>query len=99
MRRYASYLWPQPVTRDVARRLCGAIIDEYSQDNIYTYAYGVGYQDYYPTFDLYMKRIAELVVAGAMNGADDVLTTIYRAFMELTRLAPARRHPRRLKMW
>jgi len=99
LRRYVSYLWPQSLPRDVRDQLHRAIVDEYSQDDIYRFAYNVGYKDDFGTFDEYMDRVAELVETGAMNGANDTLEGIYRSFANLDRLVPARRHPRRLKMW
>jgi len=99
VRRYAHYSWPQAFSQRINKRLQQVIVDEYSQDNVYSFTYKVGYQNDYPTFDEYLRQVAELVITGAMNGANDILETIYRSFMNLTPLSPARRHPRRLKIW
>lgn len=98
-RAYSRYQWPQSVPREVAERLRGTIADEYGQDDVYSFAYKVGYKNDFPTLDDYYGRIAELVTTGARNGASDMLDSIYRSFMVGERLAPARRHPRRLKTW
>jgi hypothetical protein len=97
VRRYARYLWPETFPEEVKKRLRQIIIDEYSQDEIYQYAYKVGYQKAFPTFAEYMNKVAEIVVTGAMNGADDILEAIYWSFLTPRPLPPARRRPRRLK--
>ena len=99
VRRHARYFWPQVFPKKARQRLRQIIIDEYSQDNVYSYAYKVGYQGKYRNFNEYISQVAEIVVTGVINGADDILEAIYRSFMPLYPLPPARRHPRRLKMW
>ena len=98
-RKYTSYSWPDALSRDVREQLQRSIIDEYSQDGVYLYAYKVGYKNDFDTFDEYINRVAELVEAGAKNGAEDTLEQIYRTFIILDRLRTVRRYPRRLKMW
>jgi hypothetical protein len=97
-RAFSGYLWPRGVPGRVEERLRQVIAEEYGQDDVYSFAYSVGYNRDYPTSEEYLGRIAELVSTGAMNGANDMLEGIYRSFMVGERLAPARRHPRRLKM-
>lgn len=97
--RYARYFWPQLFSEEANKKLRQIIVNEYCQDNIYTYAYQVGYQDTYRNLDEYISQIARLVTTGATNGADDVLEAIYRSLALLYPLPPARRHPRRLKQW
>lgn len=99
MCRYTGYFWPNALPRDVREDLHRVIVDEYSQDDVYSFAYSVGYKNDFSTFDEYIGRVAELVETGVMNGANDALEGIYRSFMELGRLTPVRRYPRRLKMW
>ncbi len=97
--RYARYFWPQALPQRVKRRLQQVIVDEYSQDNVYNHAYKVGYQGSYRNFGEFISQVAQLVATGAANGADDMLEATYRSFVTLYPLPPARRHPRRLKMW
>jgi hypothetical protein len=99
LRRYFSYSWPDALPREVRGRLRHSIVDEYSQDDVYLYAYKVGYKNDFETLDEYLNRIAELVETGAKNGADDILEQLYGSFMSLDRLRVVRRYPRRLKMW
>jgi hypothetical protein len=98
-RRYVAYLWPATLPRKVRDKLHAVIVDEYRQDDIYRFAYQVGYKDDFPTFDDFMDQVAQLVMTGTRNGADDMLEGIYRSMMMRERLAPARRNPRRLKTW
>ncbi len=99
MRRYTSYLWPDPLPREVGERLRRVIIDEYSEDDVYRFTYKVGYKNDFSSYSEYMDCIAEMVMTGVMNGANDTLERIYRSFMNYNRLLPVRRYPRRLKMW
>ena len=98
-RRYARYFRPQTFSQEIKKKLRQVIIDEYSQDNIYNHAYKVGYQHSYRNFDEFLSQVAQLVITGTMNGADDMLEAIYGAFLTSYPLPPARRHPRRLKTW
>ncbi|MFC2021810.1 hypothetical protein ACFLTR_01155 [Chloroflexota bacterium] len=106
--RHARYFWPQPFSQRVKRRLQQVIVDEYRQDEVYKHAYKVGYgpnardnanKGSYRTFDEFTDQVAQLVVTEATNGVDDMLEAIYRAFVTPCPLPPARRYPRRLKMW
>ena len=99
LRRYTGYFWPNTLPRDVKEDLHRVIVDEYSQDNVYCFAYNAGYKNDFTTLNEYINRVAELVENGTLNGANDALEGIYRSFMELNRLTPVRRYPRRLKMW
>lgn len=99
VRRYARYFRPQAVSADVRRKLQRVIVEEYSQDNIYSYAYKVGYQKKFRDFGGFLEQVAELAITGASNGADDMLEAIYRSFLASRPLPQARRRPRRLKNW
>lgn len=99
IRAYAHYTHPPALSEELKQKLKQNIIDEYSKDNIYVYAYGVGYTKTFPAFDEYISFVAKLVITGTMNGANDILGNIYRSFLRMAPLAPVRRHPRRLKVW
>jgi NADPH-dependent curcumin reductase CurA len=96
---YAHYTQMSILSEELKQKLKQNIIEEYSKDNVYVHAYKVGYTKRYPSFDEYINRIAELVITGAMNGANDILENMYHSFMKLAPIMPVRRHPRRLKMW
>jgi hypothetical protein len=99
IRAYAQYAWPAALTPEIKASLKQNIIGEYSKDNIYVYAYGVGYTKTFPTFDDYIRFVGDVVVTGAQNGANDTVESIYRSFFMSALILPVRRHPRRLKMW
>ena len=98
-RRYARYFEPQSFSRSIKTNLTQIVIDEYSQDNVYQHAYESYYHQKLPSFNEFIARVAQTVVTGAMNGAEDMLEAIYRSFMDPRPLPPARRYPRRLKLW
>jgi len=97
VRRHARYLWPQLFPQQAKDSLRRVIVEEYGQDDIYKYAYGVGYRKTYGTFDEFLNQVAELVITGTMNGTDDMLEGLYRSFLASRPLPQARRYPRRLK--
>ena len=98
-RKYTNYFWPQAFSRIIKNRLAQVIADEYSQDNVYQHAYDSYYQRKFRSFDEFIDQTAQIVETGTMNGADDMLEEIYRSFVTPHPLPPARRHPRRLKLW
>jgi len=98
-RKYPRYFWPETFPPKVKERFRRIIVDEYSEDNVYDFAYKVGYRNDFGSFDGYLNQVAKIVMTGAMNGANDMLEGIYRSFARLGPLTPARRHPRRLKNW
>jgi hypothetical protein len=99
VRALARYTEPYALSDDLKQALKQSIIEEYSIDNIYRHAFKVGYAKTFSTFDEYINRVAEIVVTGAMNDANDVLENLYRSFLILGPIIPVRRHPRRLKVW
>lgn len=99
LRAYAHYTTPPALSVETKERLRQNVIAEYGKDNIYVYAHGVGYTKTFPTIDDYLNYIADLVITGAENGANDTLEQVYRAFLKLAPVIPVRRHPRRLKVW
>ncbi len=98
-RRYISYFWPRAFSPSIKKNLAQIILDEYSQDNIYQHAYDATYQSKFRDFDKFIDYVVRLVIVGAMNGADDMVATIFKSFMTPRPLPPARRYPRRLKLW
>lgn len=99
VRTNAHYFSPVVLPTEVSNPLTAIITDEYGKDNIYVYAYGVGYKKTFSNPADYLKRIAEIVIAGAQNQAQSTLESIYRRLYYSQPLPPVRRHPRRLKVW
>jgi len=99
LRAYAHYMTPAAISEETKQILRQSIIGEYGKDNIYVYAYGVGYTKTFANFEDYIGFIAELAVVGAMNGGNETLERLYRSFLKWAPIVPVRRHPRRLKVW
>ena len=95
---YAAYLWPEALGGDTRDRVRQIVVNEYGEDDIFRFAYDVGYKNDFGSYREYLERVGDVVVAGARNGANDALDGIYRSFMDRDRLLPQRRYPRRLKM-
>jgi hypothetical protein len=76
-----------------------SITSEYREDNIYNYAYEVGYRDAYSSFNEFLNHVSELVITRAMSYMDHMLSALYQSFMNRYPLPQARRYPRRLKVW
>jgi hypothetical protein len=98
-RKYFSYFWPQSFPPSIKNKLTQVIFDEYSQDDVYQHAYDAIYQDKFADFDEFINYVTRSVMIGTMNGADDMVATVYRSFVTPSPLPPARRYPRRLKLW
>lgn len=99
VRQYARHLWPHIFSKKLKYRLHAAVFNDYYQDEDLRYAYRVGYVAAYQTFDDFANAVAWLVVAGFENGVDDMLVRLYKAFIRGSVLPPARRNPKRLKVW
>ena len=70
--------------------------DEYGDFHPYEHIY----EDHYEgklSFKDFLNHIAALVVVGARKGADDMIGTIYQAFLGSGRLPIARRRPKRVR--
>jgi hypothetical protein len=96
---YFSYFWPQAFSPSIKSKLSRVVIDEYSLDNIYQHAYNSYYQIKFSSFDKFIDQVARKVVIATMNGADEMVAAIYRSSVPPQPLPPARRYPRRLKLW
>ena len=96
---YISYFWPQAFSPSIKNKLAQVVIEEYSQDNIYQHAYDSYYQRKFRSFDAFIDQVARKVAIATMNGADEMVAAIYRSLVTPQPLPPARRYPRRLKLW
>ncbi len=99
LRSYALYDDIGKVPASFQSALTDIILSDYEQDNIYQYAYTVGYKQEYPFIGDYFQRIAMLVINGGQNRVQDTLEKIYAGLYYRRPLPPARRYPRRLKVW
>jgi hypothetical protein len=96
---YARYLLLPKLPEAVRQPLIQQVIDEYRQDEVFRHAFKVGYWDLYEDFDQFLNESAGLVAMGVVNGLDDMLTAIYKAFATDGPLPPARRNVKRVKNW
>jgi hypothetical protein len=97
--RYAVYLWPHIFSQKIIDRIQNAVAFDYRNDETFKYAYNVGYQKEYSKFDEFIDRIACKITTSVINGTDDMLVRIYTAFLHCQPLPPARRNPKRLKVY
>ena len=98
-RAYTRYLLFSRFPEEVEQLLMQTVSDEYRPDEVYVHAFTVGYYDLYETYDDFVVASARLVVVGAINGLEDMMTAIYRAFSTGDPLPPARRNAKRIKNW
>ncbi|MEE8398371.1 MAG: hypothetical protein V3S89_05155 [Desulfobacterales bacterium] len=96
---YARYLLLPKLPDGVKRKLMQRVIEEYREDEVFTHAFNVGYWDLYDDFEQFLIETAELAAAGVVNGMDDMLGGIFRAFAATGPLPPARRNAKRVKNW
>jgi hypothetical protein len=97
--RYAVYLRPHIFSQKIIDRIQNAVAFDYRNDETFTYAYKVGYQKEYSKFNEFIDRIASKITTSVINGTDDMLARIYTAFLNCQPLPPARRNPKRLKVY
>ncbi len=96
---YARYLFLPELPGEVERQLRQQVIDAYREDEVFIHAFNVGYFDLYENFEQFLHASAILAAAGVVNGMEDMLTAIYRAFAADGPLPPARRNAKRVKNW
>jgi len=96
---YGSYLLLSKLTDEIGMQMTQHVVDEYREDEVFVHAYKVGYRDLYDDYERFLLETARLALVGVINGLDDMLTDIYRAFATSGLLPPARRNARRIKNW
>jgi hypothetical protein len=96
LRPYARYFWPDIFNDEITKHLQEQLRDEYKAFHPYEHIYKDHYQELF-SFDGFIDAIADLVAVGARKGADDMLGTIYRAFLGSGQLPIARRRPKRIR--
>lgn len=95
-RSVARYFWPQPFTDDLKKELHQKIYDEYHKLHAYIHIHEEHYQGSL-SLRAFIAKIADLVIAGAVNGTDAAIGEIYNAFLAGTPLPVARRRSRRAR--
>jgi len=97
--KYAVYLWPNIFSQKIMHRIRNAVAFDYRKDETFKYAHNVGYRTEYSKFDDFINQIASMITTSVINGTDDMLARIYSAFLNRQPLPPARRNPKRLKVY
>ena len=97
--RYAVYLWPNVFNERIIDRIHKAVAIDYGRDETFKYAFKVGYQKEYREFNRFIDSIASRITTSVINGTDDTIARIYTAFLNGQPLPPARRNPKRLKVY
>ena len=95
-RLYGRYYWPEPFSEDLKKELHQRIIDEFQNHHAYVHIH----EDHYESelsFDEFLDQVADLVISGAVNGADDTIGNIYRSFLSSSPIPTIRRRPRRIR--
>jgi len=92
----AHYLWPESFSPDLKNELKQNVFEEYSHHHAYEHIHEDHYQGILD-FESFINQVAGLVVTGAVNGADDAMSRIYRSFLSAAPLPPARRRPKRIR--
>lgn len=92
----ARYLWPEPFDRAIKDTVHQKLFEEYSGHHAYEHIHEDHYEEIMD-FESFINQVADLVLMGAINGADDTLEAIYKAFLTASPLPPARRKPRRIQ--
>ena len=98
-RRYVRYLLLSELPEEITQEIMQQIIADYGPDEVFLHAYKVGYWDLFETYEQFLNATARLAVLGVVNGIDDMLAGIYKAFATNGPLPPARRNPKRIKNW
>lgn len=95
-RPFARIFRPEPFDEAAKDAVREKIIEDYRDIHAYQHVYEDHHQEA-ESFDAFVSEVAELVVLGAVNGADDMIGKLYRAFLTASPLPPARRRPKRLR--
>ena len=90
----AERYWPDSFKQVIQKELRQALGIKLNGGNL-RHIHRRRYQDF-PDLEQFTARIADMVVVGAENGADEGFDGIYRAFLTESPLPEARRHARYL---
>jgi hypothetical protein len=96
---YGRYLLMSKLPDAVRGQMAQQIIEDYRGDEVFIHAYKVGYWDLYEDYEQFLAETTVLASVGVINGIDDMLTGIFRAFATAGPLPPARRNAKRVKNW
>jgi hypothetical protein len=96
---YARNLWPLPAPEELKMSWQRKISEEYLSDHVLGHVYEDHYKQSRQDFPAFVSLLAENLVNGVTNGAEDTLAAIYRCFMRGAPMPVGRRNPRMLRSW
>lgn len=99
---YTHRFWPRGFNARTKRQLHKSVVQEYGKERYYQKQFKNANEDWpdkYDSLSHFLNEVAQVIVTGAANGTDDMLEEIYKSFIFASPLPPARRHPKRLKIW
>jgi hypothetical protein len=75
----SEHYWPDRFKEVIRQGLAGEVIEALQSEDTFMGLYRDRYEKTYARYDLFIRRIAEIAVIGAENGADDMFATIHAA--------------------
>jgi hypothetical protein len=96
---YFHHLWPFPVHDEIREAIHSAIVEEYAREHLLEHAFEDYYRGRWLGFSSFIAGLADNIVLGLFNGAEDMLADLYVSFLKSVPLPVARRRPMLLKIW
>jgi len=96
---YVHHLWPFPAPAEIGEAVRSAIVEEYAREHLLEHAFEDHYLGRWPDFTTFIAELADNLVLGLLNGAEDILAAYYVCFLKGAPLPVARRRPMLLKTW
>ena len=96
---FSSYLWPTLFPPEVQNEIREEALAAFSREHLLEHFYEDHYRGTYPSFRDFVNAIAEKLLTGAVNGADEMLRLILTALELGLPLPPVRRFAKLLKRW
>lgn len=96
---YSFYLWPTLFPPEVQEEIREEALAAFSREHLLEHFYEDHYRKTYPSFIDFIRAIAERLLTGAVNGADEMLRWILAALALGLPLPPVRRYAKLLKRW
>ncbi|MEO0248764.1 MAG: PAS domain S-box protein, partial [candidate division WOR-3 bacterium] len=84
---------------DLQRAWHESICEEYSREHTLTHVFEDHYEQTGLEFSMFVSQLAQNLVIGMTNGAEDAMARIYLCLMHRAPLPTGRRNPRLLKRW
>jgi len=73
----SEHYWPDRFKEVIRQGLAGTVIEALQSEDAFMSLYRDRYEKTYARYELFIRRIAEITVIGAENGADGMFATIH----------------------